>query len=275
MTRDRPFAQVDVFGAAPYRGNPVAVVLECDDVVDVDRRQVANWTNLSETVFVSAPTVPEADYRLTIMTPTFELPFAGHPTLGAAHAWLAAGGVPQREGVVVQECGIGLVEVRRGEHLAFRAPPLVRQGAVDDATRARALAALRVDPGQVLDVRWVDNGPGWVGVLLASAEAVLALDPGDLDGLLIGVAGARAGDPALEVRAFFPQGPLTMEDPVTGSLNASLAPWLVGAGVVPARYRARQGQRRGRDGVIEVEVDEQDTWVGGSTRTLFRGVAVL
>ncbi len=267
------FSQVDVFAAAPLLGNPVAVVHDADGLDAPSRRRLAAWTNLSETAFLEAPTNPRADYRVAIHTPTFELPFAGHPTLGAAHAWLEAGGVPRRGDTVVQECGIGLVEIRRGEHLAFRAPPLLREGPTDERTRDEVIEVLGARPEQVLEVRHVDNGPGWVAALLDSADAVLELEPGPLGGRLIGAVGAHpTGSPwQVEVRAFFPQGTLVVEDPVTGSLNASLAPWLHARGVVPARYRAHQGSRRGRDGVIEVEVDDEGVWVGGSTRRLVSG----
>ena len=259
---------VDVFGSGPLSGNPVAVVHDADDLTDDQIAAFARWTNLSETTFLLRPTDPTADYRLRIFTPGEELPFAGHPTLGSAHAWLEAGGAPRADGVVVQECAAGLVRVHTGDRLAFEAPPLRRSGPVDDADLARIARALRIDVGDVLDAAWVDNGPGWVGVLLADAAAVTALEPdwAAVDGLDIGVAGLHppGAEVALEVRAFCPGLGIT-EDPVTGSLQAGLAGWLIAEGHLPPSYVAAQGaalRRRGR-----VFVDEVDgvVRVGGAT----------
>jgi PhzF family phenazine biosynthesis protein len=264
------FRQVDVFGSTPLSGNPVAVVHGADDLDDVQMQQFAQWTNLSETTFLLEPTGADADYRLRIFTPSRELPFAGHPTLGSAHAWLEAGGTPRRD-VLVQECGAGLVAIDRGERLAFEAPPLVKDGPVDEADLARVTEALGIRSDDVADAKWCDNGPGWVGVLLADAHAVLALRPdlaamGDLD---IGVAGLwRDGgsDAQLEVRAF----DRSTEDPVTGSLNASLGQWLAGT-VLPEQYVAAQGTAIGRRGRVHVRREGETVWVGGDTRTTVRG----
>jgi PhzF family phenazine biosynthesis protein len=236
----------------------------------------ARWTNLSETTFLLPPTVEGADYRLRIWTPGGELPFAGHPTLGSCHAWLEAGGVPAAADLVVQECGAGLVTIRRGEVLAFAAPPLLRSGAVDEADLARVATALRVDRSEILDAEWIDNGPGWVGVLLRDAEAVLALDPdwaafGDLK---VGAVGPVAdGDIAVELRAFCP-GYGMPEDPVTGSLNAGVAQWLAG-GRLPASYVAGQGTALGRRGRVHVTTEGDDIWVGGDTLTTVAGTVAL
>ncbi|MDF9715864.1 PhzF family phenazine biosynthesis protein [Nocardioides sp. ChNu-99] len=276
-----PFHQVDVFAPRPLAGNPVAVVHDAEGVPDERLAAFARWTNLSETTFLLPPT-PEgaaagADYRLRIFTPGRELPFAGHPTLGSAHAWLAAGGVPRRADVVVQECGVGLVEVRRdADGLAFAAPALLRSGPVEDDVRDRAVAALGVDPGAVLDLAWVDNGPGWLGVRLDAAATVLALRPdfAAMGDLRIGVVGAHPdGGPAdVEVRAFVPSLAVP-EDPVTGSLNAGLALWLTAAGVLPPSYVARQGTVLGRDGRVVVTTgDDGRVWVGGATLGLVEGV---
>ena len=236
----RPFTQVDVFSPEPLLGNPVAVVHDADGVSDEQMAAFARWTNLSETTFLLSPTAPEADYRLRIFTPGRELPFAGHPTLGSAHAWLEAGGRPHADGQVVQECGAGLVTLRRGERLAFAAPPLVRSGSVDEADLATITRALGIEHSDVVDAAWVDNGPGWVAVLLRDADAVLALDPDPaaFGGLDIGVVGLHpvGGECAIEVRAFVP-GMGIPEDPVTGSLNAGLAQWLVGTHL-PTSYVA-------------------------------------
>ncbi|RFU20874.1 PhzF family phenazine biosynthesis protein [Geodermatophilus marinus] len=271
----RPFAQVDVFGRTAYRGNPVAVVLDGDGLPDEAMARFAHWTNLSETTFVLPPTVPEADYRLRIFTPGGELPFAGHPTLGSAHAWLQAGGRPRRADAVVQECGADLVEIARdGGALAFQAPPLVRSGPVDEADLQRIVRGLGVDRADVVAAQWVDNGPGWVAVQLASAQAVLDLDPRgpEMDEYDVGVVGAYPGGAPLqfELRAFcLPVG--IREDPVTGSLNAGVAQWLIGAGAAPPSYRAGQGSRVGRDGVVQIDSRDGAVWVGGATVTCIRG----
>jgi PhzF family phenazine biosynthesis protein len=278
-TRARAFAQVDVFTAVPYLGNPVAVVIDADGITDEAMAGFAHWTNLSETTFVLPPTTDAADYRLRIFTPGGELPFAGHPTLGSAHAWLAAGGRPRAESVLVQECGAGLVRIRRGtDRLAFAAPPLVRSGPIDADTLDRIVRGLRIDNGDVLDSAWVDNGPGWAGILLASAEAVLALEPDwtALEGLDIGVVGptAAGADTAVEVRAFAVGAGLT-EDPVTGSLNASLAQWLIGSGRLPRSYVAGQGTRLRRAGRVHVTALEDDIWVGGDCVTCITGMVTV
>lgn len=275
----RAFAQVDVFGAEPFRGNPVAVVVDGGGVDDEAMAAFARWTNLSETTFLLPPRDPAADYRLRIFTPGGELPFAGHPTLGSAHAWLAAGGVPQASGVIVQECGAGLVRLRVSEAgIAFAAPPRRRSGPADDATLARAVAALRIDRSEILGHEWADNGPGWLAVRLASADRVLELEPDQalLAGLPLGVVGPHppGAECAFEVRAFIPDAGVP-EDPVTGSLNAGIAQWLIGAGLAPERYVAAQGTALGRAGRVHVERLGDDVWIGGATTTLIDGVVQL
>jgi len=276
MTRE--FRQVDVFTDTRYLGNPVAVVLGADGLGNEEMRSFANWTNLSETTFVLAPRDSAADYRVRIFTPGSELPFAGHPTLGTCHAWLEAGGRPRQEGVIAQECGAGLVAVRRtAEGLAFAAPPLLRDGPVDEATTERVARALNIGRGDIVDIQWADNGPGWVAALLPSADAVLAVRPGAVD-LDIGIAGPYpAGSPlALEVRAFSPQVGSAVEDPVTGSLNASLAQWLLGTGRITAPYVASQGTALGRRGRVHVSLDSDgQVWVGGGTVTCITGAVQL
>jgi PhzF family phenazine biosynthesis protein len=270
----RRFRQVDVFTTVPYAGNPVAVVLDADGLDDELMQRFARWTNLSETTFVLPPRDPAADYRLRIFTPVTELPFAGHPTLGSCHAWLEAGGTPRDGDVVMQECGAGLVPVRRvPDGLAFAAPPLMRSGAVDEATVARIAAVLRIDRAAIVDSTWADNGPGWVAVLLGSAEEVLALRPGFVD-LDLGVVGpCPPGSPeAFEVRAFFPVDGATREDPVTGSLNAALGEWLTATGRAQPPYVARQGTAIGRDGRVHVTRDHDGRiWTGGSAVTCVSG----
>lgn len=274
----RPFRQVDVFTAEPMLGNPVAVVHDADGLTDGQMQAFARWTNLSETTFLLPPTDPAADYRLRIFTPSMELPFAGHPTLGSAHAWLEAGGVPAGERLV-QECGVGRVELRRADgRLAFAAPDLLRSGPVDDELVGQIVAALGITRDDVLDIAWADNGPGWVGVRLASAEQVLALAP-DFAGLPVdvGVVGPwpEGSECAVEVRAFVPHAAGITEDPVTGSLNASLAQWLAG-GVLPASYTAAQGTAIGRRGRVHVTTGDDGTiWVGGDTLTTIHGTVTL
>jgi PhzF family phenazine biosynthesis protein len=250
------------------------VVLDGEGLEDEQMQRLARWTNLSETTVVLPPTLPGADYRVRIFTPATELPFAGHPTLGTCHAWLEAHGDARRD-EVVQQCGAGLVRVRRdGARLAFEAPRLVRSGSLAPPLRARVLDALGLDPRDVLDTAWVDNGPGWLAVLMPDAEAVLRLAPAPLDELFVGVVGPYpAGGPAaVEVRAFFPVAGGTAEDPVTGSLNASLAPWLAGHGVVQLPYLASQGRVLGRRGRVHLDIDADGTvWVGGATTTLVNG----
>lgn len=267
------FRQVDVFTTQAWRGNPVAVVHDAAEVGDQEMAAFARWTNLSETTFLLPPTQPGADYRLRIFTPGGELPFAGHPTLGSAHAWLEAGGVPARDDVVVQECGAGLVDVRRGARLAFTAPPLLRSGSVAGDDIAGICAALRIDERLVEGASWIDNGPGWVGVLLPSAADVLALEPdrGAFGDLKIGVVGEhRDGDADVEVRAFCPQLGVP-EDPVTGSLNAGLAQWLIATGRFPDSYVAAQGTVLGRAGRVHVEAVGDRVWIGGDCTTRISG----
>jgi len=276
------FRQVDVFSAEPLRGNPVAVVHGADDLADEEMAAFARWTNLSETTFLLAPGDAAADYRLRIFTPSAELPFAGHPTLGSAHAWLEAGGVSRSDGVVVQECGVGMVRLRRaGGRLAFAAPDLLRSGPVDDGDLDRIAAGLRIPRSEIQDARWIDNGPGWVGVVLPDAAAVLEIvpDPAALGDLAVGVVGVYpegdpVTDPVVEVRAFV--GGLGVdEDPVTGSLNAGLAQWLAG-GLLPPSYIASQGTVLHRRGRVHVETAADGTiWVGGDTRTTIRGTLAL
>lgn len=274
----RAFAQVDVFSSEPLGGNPVAVVLDAEGLSGAEMQRLAHWTNLSETTFVLPPGDPGADYRVRIFTPVTELPFAGHPTLGSCHAWLEAGGAARAEGVVVQECGAGLVPVRSGASgLAFAAPPLLRSGPVDEPTVAHVAALLGLERGEIADSQWVDNGPGWLAVLLDSAERVLELRPGPVD-LDIGVVAPLppGSAEAFEVRAFFPKEGATVEDPVTGSLNASLAGWLISGGWATAPYVARQGTALGRSGRVHVERDDDGTiWVGGATVTRVAGTLEL
>ncbi len=288
--RHRAFTQVDVFGpGSGLAGNPLAVVHDADGLDEATMAAFARWTNLSETTFLLPPTDPRADYRVRIFTTGGELPFAGHPTLGTAHAWLEAGGRARHTDRVVQECGAGLVPVRVGERLDFAAPPLVRSGPVDEARSQTVLAALGLAAEDLVGMAWVDNGPGWIAVELRSAEAVLAVEPmaehfgggggSALGGLALGIVG-RWADPAavgkdVEVRAFFRDGAALLEDPVTGSLNAGLGQWLIAAGRLPSRYVAGQGARVRRDGRVHVEQDGPDLWVGGQVTTVIRGEVLL
>jgi PhzF family phenazine biosynthesis protein len=241
-------------------------------------QRFARWTNLSETTFVLPPTDLAADYRVRIFTPALELPFAGHPTLGTCHVWLEAGGEARDAEEIVQECGAGLVRIKRVEdRLAFAAPPLTRSGPASEEEIRRVAVALGVDRTELLAVEWVDNGPGWICALLESAERVLELEPRGVD-FDLGVVGfyPEGAEAAIEVRAFFPINGVTAEDPVTGSLNASVAQWLIGSGRLQAPYVATQGSAIGRDGRIYVSQDDEGTiWVGGRTETVISGTVEL
>jgi len=277
--RARPFRQVDVFTTEPYRGNPLAVVLDADDL-DAERMQlVARWTNLSETTFLLAPSDANADYRVRIYTPGGELRFAGHPTLGSCHAWLEAGGVSRTPGVVVQQCGVGLVRIRRdGERLAFAAPPLRRREIEPQVLRA-VTKALGLDAKRLRASQWLDNGSQWLALLLDDAEGVLALEPDHaaLKGLAkVGVVGPHApgAECGFEVRVF--AAPIGVaEDPVTGGFNACLAQWLIADGIAPERYVAAQGTKLGRAGRVYIDRRDGDVWVGGGSVTCIEGNVTL
>ncbi len=274
--RARRFQQVDVFGDGPLAGNPLAVVIDAEGLDDATLAAFARWTQLSETTFLLPPTDPAADYRLRIFTPGGELPFAGHPTLGSCQVWLASGGQPQGA-QVVQQCGVGLVPIRRDPsrpaRLAFAAPPLRRSGAVEPALQQQIARGLKIAPSEIRAAQWVDNGPGWVAVMLADRAAVLALQPdlAALQGLKLGVVAPWPdGEAQFEVRAFVCGSP-GYEDPVTGSLNASLAQWLIGAGLAPPSYVASQGtvlQRRGR---VHLDSVDGQVWVGGDVSACVEG----
>jgi len=276
----RRFHQLDVFSAVPLKGNPLAVVHAAQGLSDATMAAFARWTNLSETTFLLPPEDPAADYKVRIFTPAGELPFAGHPTLGSCHAWLAAGGVPKTAGTVVQECGVGLVRIRQsGGRLAFGAPPLKRTGPLESELLARIVSGLGVEREDVLHHQWVDNGPGWCAVMLKSAEQVLAVKPdaAKLGPLKLGIVGAHApgGPCAFELRALFPMPGVLIEDPVTGSLNASVAQWLIGAGLAPASYVAGQGSVLGRDGRVYVEQQGDTIWIGGDVVACIEGQVTL
>ena len=270
------FNQVDVFTAVPFRGNPLAVLAGGDALSDDEMMRIANWTNLSETTFLCAPTEPDADYRVRIFTPARELPFAGHPTLGSCSVWLGLGNQPKRDHIV-QQCSVGLVRIKRdGGRLAFAAPPLIKSGPVDAELLARIAKSLGVAPQAIKAAQWIDNGPGWIGVMLGSRAEVLALkrEYALLPGQSLGVVGPcdprRDGsDTQFEVRGFVGYGQI--EDPVTGSLNASLAQWLIGAGLAPPRYVAAQGTALGRAGRIHVAREGDDIWIGGDIAKVIEG----
>jgi len=270
----RRFHQLDVFTAQALRGNPLAVVHDAAGLSDARMAEFARWTNLSETTFLLPPTDATADYRVRIFTPHGELPFAGHPTLGSCHAWLAAGGVPRDAGMVVQECEVGLVRVRRAAaRLAFAAPPLRRSGPLGAALTEQIVAALALPQGALVAGQWIDNGPGWCAVLLDSAERVLSLQPDwpRMSDLKLGVVGPHpvGAEVQFEVRALIGGG--NYEDPVTGSLNAGVAQWLIGAGMAPARYVAAQGAALQRAGRVHIECDGTTVWVGGDVAGCIEG----
>jgi PhzF family phenazine biosynthesis protein len=296
--KTRPFKQVDVFTDTPYLGNPLAVVLDGSGLSTQEMQHFTNWTNLSEATFLLPPTHPDADYKVRIFCPGRELPFAGHPTLGTCHAWLQDGGNPKGK-YIVQECGVGLVRIkhdRQAQRLAFAAPPLIKSGPLDEADVELIARGLGIPRSDITAHSWCDNGPNWRGVLLRSAAQVLALqpDPEVLAGLDVGVVGPRGKvgvvapqTPApstrfedglethFEVRAFFPGNNGMTEDPVTGSLNAGLAQWLIGAGIAPPRYIAAQGTALGRAGRVYVEQDGADIWIGGAAVTCIDGSVLL
>lgn len=278
--KPRPFRQVDVFSRQPYLGNPLAVVLDGSDLTDQQMQDFARWTNLSETTFVLPPLQPEADYRVRIFTTVRELPFAGHPTLGTCHAWLQAGGRAKSAHQVVQECAAGLIPIRRdGERLAFGAPPLIRSGPVDAALLEQTARCLGIARSDILHHQWVDNGPGWMAVMLRSADQVLSLTPdfAHLEGAKLGVVGAYPAGSAqqFELRAFIALGQV-IEDPVTGSLNASVAQWLIGAGLAPTSYIASQGRALGRAGRVHIDRDANgQVWVGGHSVTCIDGCVTV
>lgn len=278
----RRYSVLDVFSAVPLKGNPLAVVHDAAGLSDAQLQAFARWTNLSETTFLLPPTDPAADYRVRIFTPGGELPFAGHPTLGSCHAWLAGGGVPRQAGEVVQECGVGLVRLRRDAarpaRLAFAAPPLRRSGPAEPAVVAQVQRALRLPSDALLRVEWVDNGPGWVAAQLPDAQTVQALQPDfeAMRGLKLGVVGAWpvGGEVDVEVRAFVPDLGVR-EDPVTGSLNAGLAQWLIGAGLLPPSYVAGQGAALQRDGRVHVCREGDTIWIGGDVCRCVSGTLQL
>lgn len=312
----RPFKQVDVFTSAPYLGNPLAVVLDGQGLSDEAMQRFARWTNLSETTFLLPPTQPTADYRVRIFTPGGELPFAGHPTLGSCHAWLQAGGQPQRAEVIVQECAKGLVAIRRtttapGQHRLAFAAPAMKRSAPSPATLAQIASALGLKAPQILAAQLLDNGPAWLSLLLDSPDTVLQLMPDHVMlqrlGFPVGVAALYPAEPAgtaptligkanreskafsqhaagtvgaargpdLEVRAFVDVIGVP-EDPVTGSLNASLAQWLMADGLLPERYTASQGMCLGRAGLVDLERDAAgQVWVGGDVVTCVDGHVTL
>lgn len=303
----RAYQQVDVFTTTPYWGNPLAVVLDGSGLSEDEMQRFARWTNLSETTFVLPPTQAGADYRVRIYTPGGELPFAGHPTLGSCHAWLEAGGTPKGKDLILQECAVGLVPIRRaGQHLAFAAPPLTRSTPASELL-TQVAQALGIQPQQIISAQLLDNGPRWLGLLLDSVDTVLALEPDhqrlrelnqkvgvaalaqDHGGVQLIARSSREtrafaehaadapqlAEPDLEVRAFAaPVG--ISEDPVTGSLNASLAQWLMAEGRLPARYVAAQGTCLGRAGRVLLERDGQgQVWVGGQVQTCITGQVFL
>ena len=275
------FSQVDVFTAEPLLGNPLAVVHDAEGLSDAQMQAFARWTNLSETSFLLPATDEGADYRVRIFTPGGELPFAGHPTIGSCHAWLAAGGQAKREGIVVQQCAVGLVPLKRdGARLAFAAPRLKRDP-VDDALLGQVVDALGLAPTDLLAACWLDNGPRWLTLRVASATRLRALKPdhGRLKALAkIGLVAAQdeagAADTQFELRAFAASIGIE-EDPVTGSMNAGVAQWLIGEGLAPKRYVAAQGTAMGRAGRVHVEHEGDTLWIGGDVAPCIQGLVSL
>ncbi len=272
-----PFHQLDVFASDGFSGNPLAVVHDADGLTTEQMLQVTDWLNLSETTFLVQPTDERADYHVRIFCPGRELPFAGHPTLGTCRAWLAAGGTPKDPDRIVQQCGAGLVPIRPdGDRLAFAAPEQIRSGPVDPADLEERLGQLGLVTTDIVDAAWIDNGPGWMGLLFSSAEAVLdvTLPAGSIPGFDVGLIGPHppGSDRALEVRGLFADSTgAVREDPVTGSLNASAAQWLIETGRIDAPYTARQGTAIGRRGDIFVEQSAGEIWIGGRATIVISG----
>lgn len=278
----RRFFELDVFSSAPGRGNPLGVVLDAEGLDGATMQRIANWLNLSETTFVLPATQAGADYRLRIFTPGRELPFAGHPSVGTAHAVLAAGIVAARD-ELVQECGAGLLPLRveadgSQRRIHVRAP----RGVERAGDAGPVLATLRGVPVGALRPVLIDNGPRWWCVELADERAVRALQP-DLDAMAkanradgaVGVAvyaRCTGQSYALVVRAFVPADGIP-EDPVTGSANAAIGSWLHAQSALPARsFLASQGREVGRDGIVEIAVDDEgEAWIGGQTQTVVAG----
>lgn len=276
MHKHHIFHQLDVFTDTPYKGNPLAVVHDAHDLGDEQMASFARWTNLSETTFLLPPTDPAADYRVRIFTPGSELPFAGHPTLGSCAAWLKAGGTPRQSGMIVQECGVGLVRIRRSDtRLAFAAPPLRRSGPLDSSSLQQIRQALGLADDDIVAHQWVDNGPGWCALMLRSAGQVLAIQPdfAALGDFRVGIAAPQlaGADTDYEVRVFVPSLGVP-EDPVTGSLNAGLAQWLIGTGAAADNYVVRQGTALGRAGKVFIERIGDDIWIGGEVVGCIEGV---
>lgn len=279
MTTKRRFHQVDVFTRIPLKGNALAVVHDAAGLDDAGMAAFARWTNLSETTFLFAPTNPDADYRVRIFTPEGELPFAGHPTLGSCFAWLQAGGKPRSGSFIVQECGVGLVKIRRdGSRLAFAAPPLRRTGELDEQTLAQIVAALGITRSEILRHQWVDNGPGWCVVMLSTADRVRQLKPDfvRMGKLALGVIGPqeKGSDSDFEIRGFVPSLAVP-EDPVTGSLNAGVAQWMMREGLAAEHYVVAQGSQLKRNGRVYLDKIEGDIWVGGDVVICVEGQVTL
>lgn len=278
MPRSLQFEQVDVFADHPYEGNALAVVVDADGLTTEQMQAFARWTQLSETTFLLKPEAPDAHYRVRIFTPLRELPFAGHPTLGSCKVWLVQNDKPEQV-EIIQECSAGVIRVRKqGAQLAFSAPPLVRSGPLEASTLNLIEQGLGLATGQIRASQWVDNGPGWAGVLLASREDVLAIKPdyAALQGLNVGVIAPWAGSGAetdVEVRAFM--GEECAEDAVTGSLNASLAQWLIGSGILGDRYTVSQGTAIGRRGRLHIQNVDGTVWVGGAVQHCISGRVVF
>ena len=279
MFKDFSFHQVDVFTDQPLLGNPLAVVHQANDLSPAQMAQFANWTNLSETTFLLAPTDASADYKVRIFTPSAELSFAGHPTLGSCFAWLENGGRPKSSEFIIQECGVGLIKIRREKtFLSFAAPKLIKSGALDENTLLNLVDALGLNPEDIVLHQWVDNGPGWCAVMLKTAEQVLSIKPDvqKLQGFKLGVIGPypKGSETDFEVRAFVVPLGIT-EDPVTGSLNAGLASWLINAGLVGESYSVSQGTALGRKGRVFIKKTGDDIWIGGQVASCVKGTVSL
>ena len=276
------YKTVDVFTQEAFSGNPLAVIFDADGLSTEEMQHITRWMNLSESVFLQKPSHPDADYKVRIFTLTGELPFAGHPTIGSCHAWLENGGKQKDHNFIIQECGAGLIKINKEDSmLSFAAPPITRSGEVSDSDLKMACRILGIARSDIKASNWIDNGPGWMGILLQSAEQVLNLKPkpNPQDHFDLGVIGAypENSESQFELRALFNnQNGTLVEDPVTGSLNASAAQWLMNSGYAPNSYIASQGTCMQRKGQVYLSKDnEAMVWVGGQACTRVDGVIHL
>lgn len=282
MTQQRRFIQCDVFSSIPTRGNALAVVVDGDGISDEQMSAFARWTNLAETTFLQAPTDASADYKVRILTPTREMPFAGHPTLGSCAAWLQSGGVPKQPGMVRQECGVGIVEIDiSGEVPAFIAPP-TKIEAMPEVDFEKICNELKLDRSTIVRSARLDNGPVWQAFELSSAQAVLDADSSLIrwpEVRAVGLIGPHlpGSECDFEVRMLAPSSGMS-EDPITGSLNSALAHWRLSLGLLESSIVVAQGTRIDRAGRVYIDPDAAvpgRVRIGGYSHILVEGTVQL